>query len=124
VVDVSASTWLAVALFGGLGAIGRFVVDGAISARGRGTFPSGTLAVNLVGALGLGVLVSATTDEQSLHLIATGLLGSFTTFSTWMFESQRLAEDGELRVGLTNVIASLLVGLAAVWLGQQVGELL
>jgi CrcB protein len=54
--------------------------------------------------------------------VAIGALGSFTTFSTWMFEAQRLAEDGEMRLAAINVVASLAVGVALAWLGLQIGE--
>ena len=53
------------------------------------------------------------------HVIgATGLLGGYTTFSTWMFESQRLGEDGELRLGVVNLAGSLVLGVIAVWVGR------
>jgi CrcB protein len=86
------------------------------------SFPFGTLAVNLTGSLGLGVLVGSVLDRDALSLVAIGALGSFTTFSTWMFEAQRLAEDGEMRLAAINVVASLAVGVALAWLGLQIGE--
>jgi CrcB protein len=53
--------------------------------------------------------------------VGTGLLGAYTTFSTWMFESHRLAEDGEGRRSLVNLLASLVLGLGAAWLGREIG---
>jgi fluoride exporter len=54
-------------------------------------------------------------------VIGTGLIGAFTTFSTWAFESHRLGEDGELRLGAVNFLVSLVLGILAVWAGGRVG---
>jgi CrcB protein len=121
---VSAPVWIGIALLGGLGACSRFAVDLLVSAREAGTFPLGTLAVNLSGALALGILAGAVTSDDALHVIGAGLLGGYSTFSTWMFQSQRLAEDGEPGAALANVVLSAAFGLAAVWIGMQVGEAL
>jgi CrcB protein len=118
---VSAPVLLGIALLGGVGAVGRFLLDGAVSARAGDRFPWGTLAVNLSGALALGVLVGAAVEGDALRLWGTGLLGAYTTFSTWMFESHRLAEDGEGRRSLANLLVGLVLGLAAAWLGRQIG---
>ena len=59
-----------------------------------------------------------------LHLAATGLLGSYTTFSTWMLETERLAEGGKHGYAIANVALSLALGIAAVWVGMQLGEAL
>ena len=112
---------LGIGLVGGVGAIGRFLLDAAVSQRAGRGFPWGTLAVNLSGALALGLLVGAEVGGDGLRLIGTGMLGAYTTFSTWMFESQRLAEDGELRRGLLNLLGSLVLGVAVVWLGREIG---
>ena len=121
---MSAATVIAVGVLGGVGAIGRLLVDGAVSARRSGTFPAGTFVVNLAGSLVLGVLVAAGTGEEGLRLLATGLIGSFTTFSTWMLETQRLAEEGDGRVAAANIAASLVLGVALAWLGLKLGEAL
>ena len=120
---MSVAVIVGVGLLGGVGAIARFLLDGAVSAR-VGPFPWGTLAVNLSGALVLGILAGAAVQGDALRLAGTGLIGAFTTFSTWMFESHRLGEDGELRAGVVNLLASLALGIAAVWLGRQIGGLL
>jgi len=121
---VSLAVVVGVGLLGGVGAIWRFVLYGAVSARAGRSFPWGTLAVNLSGALVLGILAGAAVHGDALRLAGTGLLGGFTTFSTWMFESHRLGEDGELRAGVANLLGSLALGIAAVWLGRQIGGLL
>jgi CrcB protein len=118
---MSASVLAGVGLLGGLGAIGRFLLDGAVAARAGDRFPWGTLAVNLSGALALGLLVGAEVGGDALRLVGIGLLGAYTTFSTWMFESQRLAEDGELRRGLANLLVSVLLGVAVAWVGREIG---
>jgi CrcB protein len=110
-----------VGLLGGTGAVGRFLLDGAVASRAGVGFPLGTLAVNLGGALALGVLHGAGVGGDALRLLGTGLLGAYTTFSTWMLESHRLGEDGRLRLGLANVLVSLALGLVCVWLGDRLG---
>ncbi|KAA0266324.1 MAG: fluoride efflux transporter CrcB [Acidobacteria bacterium] len=119
---MSVATWIGVALLGGVGTLARFLLDGAVSARVPRTFPWGTLAVNLSGALALGALAGATASAGLLELAGTGFLGAFTTFSTWMLESHRLAEDGELGAGAVNVAVSLALGIAMAWLGLTLGE--
>src|SRR5205085_369146 len=108
---VSAGVLLGIGLLGGMGAPGRFLLDAAVSARAQGRFPWGTLAGSLSGAFALGALVGAGVSADVMRLAAIGLLGGFTTFSTWMFESHRLAEDGEGRLGAVNLLASLVLGL-------------
>ena len=110
-----------VGLLGGLGAIGRFLLDGAVAARAGRAFPFGTLAVNLSGAFVLGVLHGAAVGGDGLRLVGTGLLGAYTTFSTWSFESHRLGEDGRLPAGTANLAVSLVLGLACAWLGSKLG---
>lgn len=58
---------------------------------------------------------------DALKLLALGLLGGFTTFSTWMFETHRLAEDGLVRIAAANIAISLLLGVLAIWAGKLVG---
>jgi fluoride exporter len=118
---VTALLVVGVGLLGGVGAVARFLLDGAVASRTASVFPWGTLAVNLTGALALGVLHGAGVSGDGLRLFGTGLLGAYTTFSTWMLESHRLGEDGRLRLGWTNVVAALALGLACVWLGDQIG---
>ena len=118
---MSLAVVVGVGLLGGIGAIARFLLDGAVSAHvGRG-FPWGTLVVNLSGALALGVLVGAAVHGDGYRLAGTGLLGAFTTFSTWAFESHRLGEDGELRLGILNFAVSVVLGVGAAWLGREIG---
>jgi CrcB protein len=112
---------IAVGLLGGVGALARFELDGAVARRAGRDFPFGTLAVNLVGAFVLGILVGAAIGENAYRLWGTGLIGAFTTFSTWAFESHRLGEEGELGLGAVNFAASLVLGVLIAWAGRHVG---
>lgn len=118
---MSAAVLVGVGLLGGFGAVARFLLDGAVAGRVGRIFPWGTLMVNLSGAFLLGVLVGSASSDDAVHLIGTGLLGAFTTFSTWAFESHRLGEDGQLRLGVANLVLSLLLGVAAASLGRLLG---
>ncbi len=118
---MSAWVWAGVVVLGGLGAIGRFLLDGLISGRARSDFPFGTFAVNLSGAFLLGLLTGIALEGDALVLAGTATLGSYTTFSTWMLETHRLAEDGELALAAVNAMLSLAVGVGAAALGRAMG---
>jgi fluoride exporter len=119
---VSVPVALGVGLVGGLGAVARFLLDGAVAARIGREFPYGTLIVNVSGAFALGLVVGLAVGQNVYRLAGTGLLGAFTTFSTWVFESHRLGEEGELGLGLLNFAVSLVMGIAAAWAGRHVGS--
>jgi fluoride exporter len=113
--------WTGVALLGGVGALLRFVVDGAIAERAGSEFPWGTMAVNLSGSLLLGLLAGLALHGDALLLAGTAVLGSYTTFSTWMFETHRLAEEGDPWAAVFNVVLSLALGIGAAALGRTIG---
>jgi CrcB protein len=113
--------WAGVALLGAVGALLRFLLDGAVSARAGRDLPFGTFAVNIAGALALGFLAGVSLAGDALVLVGGASIGSFTTFSTWMFETQRLAEEGEPRAAAANALLSLAAGIAAVALGRWAG---
>ena len=113
-----------IGVVGGLGAIARMLLDGSVSARAGRAFPWGTLPVNLSGAFVLGVLAGAAVSGDAFRLAGTGFLGAYTTFSTWMLETHRLAEDGRGRPALLNVGVSLAAGIACAWLGRELGAAL
>jgi CrcB protein len=109
---------------GFLGAISRYYVSGWMQNLSRsGHFPFGTLAVNVIGSFLLGFLVryaflhNVFSPEVRL-LIFIGFLGAFTTFSTFSTETFNLLADGAVTPALVNISANVLLGLAAVWLGQ------
>jgi CrcB protein len=116
--------WTGVGALAVLGALARITVDAAVRRRVRLQFPLPTLAVNTSGSLALGVLAGAGTSGWALRLAGAALIGSFTTFSTWIFESGRLADEGELFAAGLNVAGSLLLGLGAVALGWSIGAAL
>jgi fluoride exporter len=118
---MTALAWVAVGALGGAMALARFLLDGAVSTRLGGDFPAGTLAVNLSGAVVLGVLAGAALSGSGYTIVAGGGIGTYTTFSTWMLESHRAGEDGDARVLWGNIAVSLLAGLAAVALGRWIG---
>ena len=113
--------WVGVVLIGGCGAVLRFLVDGAVAARLGRSFPYGTLVVNLTGAAVLGFLTGLSLGREGALLAGTAAVGSYTTFSTWMFETQRLGEDRQVRLMAANLVVSLVAGVALAALGEWVG---
>ena len=113
--------WAGVVVLGGVGAVVRFLVDGAVSARLGRSFPYGTLIVNLSGAVVLGLLTGLALGREGALLAGTATIGSYTTFSTWMFETQRLGEDRQVRQLVGNLTISLAAGIAAAALGRWIG---
>jgi fluoride exporter len=118
---MTAALWAGVLLIGGVGAVLRFLVDRAVSTRVGGGFPFGTLAVNLSGAFLLGLFGGLAFSPHVALLAGTAFVGSYTTFSTWMLETHRLAEEGEAAAAIANIAGSLVLGLAAVVVGRSVG---
>ena len=116
--------WTGVGALSAIGALARFVIGDDVQRRLRRTFPIGILVVNTSGSFALGVLAGAGESGWSLRLAGAALLGSYTTFSTWMFDSQQLVARRDLRGALLNIAGSLLLGLAAVALGWLVGRTL
>jgi CrcB protein len=117
-------TAILVILSGGAGAVVRFVVDGIVQTRRAGGFPLGTLVVNLTGCFLLGLLSELGLSSHEATVLDTAFLGSYTTFSTWMLETHRPAEDGDSRLAWGNAIVSLALGLAFVAAGRGIGGLL
>lgn len=114
--------WIAVAALGGLGALGRFLLARRIAARrGPSHLPWGTLAVNLSGALLLGLVTGLALHGNALLLVGGAALGSYTTFSTWMLETHLLGRDGQVVAAAANIAATVVLGVAAAALGRAVG---
>ena len=112
--------WPTVVLIGGAGSVLRFLADGAV--QGGRDFPLGTLAVNVSGAVILGLLAGLALGHDAALLAGTAAVGSYTTFSTWMLETQRLTEERQHRKAVLNVAASLAAGVAAAALGWLIGQ--
>jgi len=113
--------WTAVVLIGGAGSVARFLIDGAVSSTAGRDFPLGTMAVNISGAIVLGLLTGLALSHTQALLAGTAAVGSYTTFSTWMLETQRLAEERQHRKAVANVAVSLVLGVAAAALGRLIG---
>jgi fluoride exporter len=118
---MSPAGWIAVGLLGGIAAGARFLIDAEITARARSPFPLGILAVNLTGALALGIVSGTGLDGNALVIVAGGGIGSFTTFSTWILDSHRLEGAGHTRLATLNIGVSIIAGFAAVALGHWLG---
>ena len=101
----------------------RFLVDGAVGRRMAKSFPFGTLAVNISGATLLGLLSALSLNRYAALLAGTAFVGSYTTFSTWMLETQRLSEERQVRNAVANIVASIVLGNGAALFGQWVGGL-
>jgi fluoride exporter len=118
---MTVAVWAGVVVIGGVGAVLRFLVDRAVSKRVARPFPFGTLAVNLSGALLLGFFAGLALSPQVALLAGTAFVGSYTTFSTWMLETQRLGEERQVWPAVANIVVSVVLGVAAAWLGQWLG---
>ena len=121
---MTAAAVVGVLALGGVGAVLRFLMDGSVSRRAPAALPVGTLSVNLLGAVLLGLLSALALPDDIALVVGTGLLGAFTTFSTWMLETHRLAEERQLRTATLNIVGSVVAGVlaagAGVWMGGLV----
>jgi CrcB protein len=95
-------------------------VDGAISARTPGGFPYGTLGVNLSGSVLLGLVGGLALGGEGETLLGAAALGGYTTFSTWMLETQRGVEEGDTVAPVLNIVLSLVLGVLAAALGRAI----
>ena len=118
------AAWVGVGLVGAAGAYARFALAGAITARRPSAFPFGTFVVNLTGGFVLGLLAGMDVQGDARLIFGTGFLGAYTTFSTWMVESQRLGEDAEWPVMWMYLLGSMAGGLVATGAGWLLGEAL
>ena len=110
-------TTLLVAIGAATGAPVRYLIDRWMQARFGAVFPFGTLAVNTVGSLTLGLLTGLAVDEPILALLGTGLCGAMTTYSTFGYETVQLLTDRATGLAILNVAANVLAGLAAAAIG-------
>jgi CrcB protein len=115
---------LIVGIGGFLGAIARYGLSGLVHRYAGAAFPYGTLVVNVSGCLGIGVVMYLTEDRMVLGpaarlFLGLGILGGFTTFSSFGYETLELMRGGEFRSALLSVAGNVVLGLAAVWLGRS-----
>jgi CrcB protein len=120
--------WLLVVVGAMVGAPLRYLTDRAVQSRHDTVFPWGTFIVNVAGSLVLGVLTGAVAaGAASSHLqllLGTGLCGALTTYSTFSYETLRLAQDGARLHAVVNVTASVVAGLGAAFVGVSAAEAL
>jgi fluoride exporter len=121
------ATVLGVVVGSAVGAPARYLLDRLVSSRHERLFPWGTFVVNVSGSFLLGVLLSAgvhgRVEPWLLAAVGTGFLGSYTTFSTYTWETMRLLEEGAVLVACLNLGGSIVAGAAAAAAGLAVGWL-
>ncbi|QLJ03515.1 MULTISPECIES: fluoride efflux transporter CrcB [unclassified Streptomyces] len=120
--------WLLVVAGAAVGAPLRYLTDRAVQSRHDTVFPWGTFTVNVVGSLVLGLVTGAVVaggmSSDAQLLIGTGLCGALTTYSTFSYETLRLAEDGARFLAAANVVASVVAGLGAAFTGAALAQAL
>ena len=121
-------TWLAIAAGGAIGSVARHAVNQLVHTRWLTTrFPVGTVAVNLIGCLIIGILAGLIASEriairfQWREFVFVGLLGGFTTFSTFGLDTFLLTRTHSAAQAALNIGLQVIGGLLAVWLGHQIG---
>ena len=127
--ELEMQKWVLLLAGGLIGTAGQYALTGTVHRWFGTAFPYGTLAVNTVGCLAVGFF--GTLADQKLMLSSEarvfwmiGLLGAFTTFSALIYESWRLIQDGKILLASTNMLGSLVLGLAALWLGHLMASVL
>ncbi|MEU1375889.1 fluoride efflux transporter CrcB [Streptomyces triculaminicus] len=113
--------WLLVIAGAMVGAPLRYLTDRFVQSRHDSVFPWGTFAVNMTGCFILGLLAGALPDGHLRLLLGTGLCGALTTYSTFSYETLRLAEDGARGYAVLNAAASVMCGVGAAFAGVWVG---
>ena len=120
------NSFLLVGLGGALGAMGRFGMTEAVARLWRHDFPLGTLLVNVVGSVLMGALMAALSrfapgwSEDARLFLAVGILGGFTTFSSFSLESVRMIENGQFGAAASYVLLSVVICLAGLYLGALI----
>jgi len=112
---------------GGLGAVARYLLQGFVYRYSGTEFPYGTIVVNILGCFTIGLLMSSMEERflatPSLRLFLTiGILGGFTTFSSFSYETMALLREGNFLAGGMNIVASVVTCLVATWLGLGLGR--
>jgi fluoride exporter len=110
-----------------VGGLARYVLSTAVMQRFPMRFPLGTLAVNVTGCFLIGVLMTVLTEKWNVNpawrlLLVTGVLGGYTTYSSFAWETYQAVRDGSFLIGLMNVLLSVVLGYVAVWCGALLGS--
>jgi CrcB protein len=121
--------YLAIAFGGALGALCRYGAGKGIQGAAGSEFPLGTLVINLVGCLLMGIAFQKVesaqfTSEAGKLFVLTGLLGAFTTYSAFSLEAFNLLKESLFAQAAIYLGAHLFIGLAAIWAGMQIGRVL
>lgn len=121
------SKYVAVLCGGGLGALFRFVVGSFVLRIYTGLFPLGTVLINISGSFLIGLLMTFFISRPALHpnwrlFAVVGILGGYTTFSSFEWETFAAARAGAPLVAMLNVVLSVVFGFAGVWLGELVAR--
>ena len=114
--------YLVVLMGGGVGAVLRFIVGTVVLKFFTGAFPLGTLLINVTGSFVIGILMTfflnhSTIDPHWRLFLVTGILGGYTTFSSFEWETLFTLREGAALVAVSYLVLSVVLGLAAVWLG-------
>jgi len=117
--------YFVVLLGGGFGALLRYMAAGAIMQRFGGRFPLGTFVINVTGSFMIGLLMTLLIERFQPHpnwrlFLVVGILGGYTTFSSFEYETYASVREGAYRVAAVNVLLSVVAGYFAVWLGTLV----
>ena len=117
--------WLFIALGGALGAVGRYAVSNAIKSVWSFSFPLATLIVNAAGSFLMGLIFVIIVDQQHLtaewrSVVMVGMLGAFTTFSTFSLETVVLLQRGEVLTAISYTVISVTLCIAATWLAISI----
>lgn len=127
-------SYLWVGIGGAVGSMLRFWLNGLVSNTPFGAiFPLGTMVINITGSFAIGVFAALTSPESrfnphwrtlAVQLLVIGLCGGYTTFSSFSLQTLNLARDGEWLYAGCNVVLSVVLCLAGVWLGHALGEMI
>lgn len=117
--------YLLVFFGGGAGALMRYLAGSAIMQRYGGRFPLGTVVINITGSFLIGLLMTLLTERFQPHpnwrlLLVVGVLGGYTTFSSFEYETYQAVRGGSPWFGIINVVGSVVAGYVAVWLGALI----
>ncbi len=112
---------------GGIGSLARYLAASAVMSRFGGKFPLGTLVVNVTGSFLIGFLMTTLTERYKLDpawrlFLVVGMLGGYTTFSSFEWETFATVRDGSLWMGLLNIVSSVMLGYVAVWVGSTLAR--
>ena len=119
--------WLLIAVGGAGGSLLRYAFQGWVQRLAGSSFPVGTLAVNVTACFAIGILSGFFAGPQLIREeyrigLTVGVLGGYSTFSTFGLESFNLANDSEYGLALLNMLVSCVAGFAAVWIGYRISE--